>query len=262
MLFLNPENSIISFRLIISSLLFLIALPSLANEPVTFNSGKYQTAVLEFFTSEGCSSCPPADRWINQLVQIPLQELDTLTLAFHVDYWDYIGWKDKFASPAYTNRQRHLARLNKQNSVYTPEFFVNGIEARGTRSVIEKIQTANRTLSTVDLELSLQQEKNTILLHLSSEFDPELNQQVRFVVFENQLSSKVKQGENAGNELHHQRVVRFLGPKIVLQPEITHSIKVNPQWNLKELGVGALIQSVDGDYIQAIYGSPANTMPE
>lgn len=247
-----------SSRLLLISLLALLTPPLLANEAVSVKSGKYQTAVLEFYTSEGCSSCPPADQWLNQLIQLPQTELDVLALAFHVDYWDYIGWKDKFANPAYTNRQRHLARLNQQSSVYTPEFFVDGIEARGTRSVLDKIQISNKTLSTVQLELTLQEKNNNILLTLASQFSSDHQPPlVRFVVYENHLRSNVIRGENAGSELHHQRVVRFLGPKKTLQPEISQSITIKPQWNKGQLGIGALILSSDGDYLQAVY-SPLN----
>ncbi|MCK4710398.1 MAG: DUF1223 domain-containing protein, partial [Gammaproteobacteria bacterium] len=179
--------------------------------------------------------------------------LDVLVLAFHVDYWDYIGWTDRFANPAYTNRQRHLARVNQQSTVYTPEFFVNGVEARGTRSVVDKIQATNRIISTVDLALTLQPKENDIQISLSSQFDPKLKQLVRFVVFENNLSSDVKAGENSGLKLHHQQVVRFLSPKKVLQAEITYSITVKSQWNKNNLGVGALVQAENGDYLQVVF---------
>ncbi|MCP4075983.1 MAG: DUF1223 domain-containing protein [Gammaproteobacteria bacterium] len=223
-----------------------------ANEAVTVKSGLYQTAVIELYTSEGCSSCPPADRWLNQLTKVPSNELDKLVLAFHVDYWDYIGWKDIYARPSFTNRQRHLARLNQQKSIYTPEFFVNGSEARGTQSVVNKTQLSNKVLSTVDMELTFQQQKNNIVINLSSKFDPELLAFVHFVVYENNLSSQVKRGENAGKHLQHQQVVRYLSPKKSLTPEITHNIKIQPEWNLNQLGVGAFALSKSGPHIQAV----------
>lgn len=253
MLSFKSINSTISFGLLIISLQLTWISTISANEPITVSSGKYQTAVFELYTSEGCSSCPPADRWFNELVKIPENELDVLALAFHVDYWDYIGWKDKYANPAYTNRQRHLARMNQQSSIYTPEFFVNGTEARGTRSVVQKILSSNRVLSNVDLELTLQQQNNNILINLSSQFDPERTQLVRFVVFENHLSSDVKRGENAGRQLHHQQVVRYLSPKKELQTEISHSIMLKPEWKQANLGIGALVSAKNGDYLQAVF---------
>ena len=102
----------------------LLALPAFAGEPISVNSNQHQTAVLELYTSEGCSSCPPADRWLEKLVTTPQADLDVLALAFHVDYWNYLGWEDRFSSPAYTKRQRVLGANNQQRTIYTPEFFV------------------------------------------------------------------------------------------------------------------------------------------
>lgn len=234
-------------------LLFLFATPLMAQDVVTAKSGKYQTAILELYTSEGCSSCPPADRWFNQLVKVPENELDVLALSFHVDYWDYIGWTDIYANPTYTNRQRHLARVNQQSSVYTPEFFINGIEARGTSSIIDEITLTNKSLSTVDLKLSLQLDGDRILINLSSHFDVDQDKLLRFVVYENNLSSDVKKGENAGKKLHHQRVVRYLSPKKKLLEEISYSIKIKPQWLLKNLGIAALVKNKEGFYLQTVF---------
>ena len=233
-------------------LLLLFMRPLMSAEGVTVSSGEFQTAVLELYTSEGCSSCPPADRWFNELVKLPEHELDVLALAFHVDYWDYIGWEDIYAEPNYTNRQRHLARVNQQSSVYTPEFFVNGIEARGTRSVIDKIMSTSKLLSTVDLELTLQQDKDSILIELSSQFDPKHKPLVRFVVFENDLSSDVKKGENAGKQFHHQQVVRYLSPKKSLLAEISYSIKIKAQWKLENVGIAALVKNKKGEHLQVV----------
>jgi hypothetical protein len=79
-------------------------------------------AVAELYTSQGCSSCPPADAMMNMLAQRP----DVIVLTLHVDYWDYIGWKDTFASPAHTERQRAYARAAQVNWVFTPQVVVNG----------------------------------------------------------------------------------------------------------------------------------------
>jgi len=90
----------------------LLSLPAFAADPIVVNSGERQTAVLELYTSEGCSSCPPADRWLSTLVGTAQPELDVLALAFHVDYWNYLGWKDRFSSADYTKRQRELGANN------------------------------------------------------------------------------------------------------------------------------------------------------
>jgi hypothetical protein len=84
--------------------------------------------LIELYSSEGCSSCPPAEAWINRLQKAPGLWKDIFPVAFHVDYWDGLGWPDRFARPEYTQRQRDYAARLGQESVYTPEFVVNGRE--------------------------------------------------------------------------------------------------------------------------------------
>lgn len=227
--------------------------PAQAESSFTVHSQPTRTAVLELYTSEGCSSCPPADQWLTQLVQLPQSELDVLALAFHVDYWDYIGWKDRFANPAYSNRQRHLARINQQDSVYTPEFFVNGSEMRGTRRIIEKLQTINQIPSSIELSLTIQPRNQAIELELDNQSSLQSPLLVRFVVFEDQLASDVKHGENAGRKLNHERVVRHFSSPQTLAPRQHYRIEIPADWNLRQLGVGALVESPDGEYLQAVY---------
>ena len=95
----------------------LISLSANAVEPIEISSGDRQTAVVELYTSEGCSSCPSADRWLSRLIETPRDEVNVLALAFHVDYWDYLGWKDRFSSADYTRRQRHLGANNLQRTI-------------------------------------------------------------------------------------------------------------------------------------------------
>src|SRR5215208_4087318 len=83
------------------------------------------TPVIELYTSEGCSSCPPADRWLSTL-KTGDGNARAVVQAFHVGYWDYIGWIDRFASPAFTERQRQIARRNGQSGIYTPQVVRNG----------------------------------------------------------------------------------------------------------------------------------------
>ena len=97
-----------------------------ANDTLTFQSGELQTTFIELYTSEGCSSCPPADRWLSQLKDDPTLWQDKVPIAFHVDYWDYIGWKDSLALPGNTQRQGQYKAENKIGFVYTPGFVING----------------------------------------------------------------------------------------------------------------------------------------
>ena len=96
-----------------------------------FGSGPQQTALIELYTSEGCSSCPPAESWMSRLKDSPGLWKQFVPIAFHVDYWDRLGWRDRFSSTRWTERQRRYASLWESESVYTPAVVVNGREQRG-----------------------------------------------------------------------------------------------------------------------------------
>ena len=97
---------------------------------LTLQSGPQQTLMIELYTSEGCNSCPPAERFLNRFVDNKQLWQTYIPLAFHVDYWDYLGWHDKFATPANTQRQQRYGKVLQSPTIYTPEFFVNGKEWR------------------------------------------------------------------------------------------------------------------------------------
>ena len=102
-----------------------------ADAPIHLQSGPAQVQLLELFSSEGCSSCPPAERWVSDMRTRPELWKSVVPVVFHVDYWDGLGWKDRFASAAFTARQREYARSWGSDSVYTPGFVVNGAEWKG-----------------------------------------------------------------------------------------------------------------------------------
>src|SRR6266567_7895599 len=112
-------------------LINVIAMPASPMPATTFESGEARTMLVELFTSEGCSSCPPADAWINQLKESPDLWKKIVPVVFHVDYWDNLGWRDRFAKPEFTSRQRRYAAAWGGDSVYTPGFVINGKEWRG-----------------------------------------------------------------------------------------------------------------------------------
>ena len=96
--------------------------------PVTITSSSRQTSLVELYTSEGCSSCPPAEAWLSGLKDNPGLWRDFVPVAFHVDYWNYLGWRDPWSRPEYSDRQQEYARAWGSENVYTPEFVVNGQE--------------------------------------------------------------------------------------------------------------------------------------
>ncbi len=100
-------------------------------ESVVFESGEASPRFIELYTSQGCSSCPPAERWLENYVDSPDLWKEVIPLAFHVDYWDRLGWKDPFATRENTERQYRLKEEGGVNSIYTPGFVVDGKEWRG-----------------------------------------------------------------------------------------------------------------------------------
>ena len=103
------------------------------------------TPVIELYTSEGCSSCPPADQWLSTLKAANAKG-QVVAQAFHVNYWDYIGWTDRFAAPAYTSRQKQVSAANKLDGIYTPQLVRNGVTTRGFSSSIASTEAARAQL--------------------------------------------------------------------------------------------------------------------
>ena len=109
------------------SLLILLFLFTF-NYAQTFSSSEYKTPLIELYTSQGCSSCPPADKWLSSLKDEPKLFKEFIPMAFHVSYWDFLGWKDKFANIKNDIRQRQYSKIWNKNSLYTPQFIVNAKE--------------------------------------------------------------------------------------------------------------------------------------
>jgi len=115
----------------LACLVLLLFLGHAAAGDIRLNSGTRQVTLLELFTSQGCSSCPPAERWFNEYLDSDELWNSVVPVALHVDYWDNIGWKDIFARKEHGKRQRDYARAGRTRTIYTPGFFVNGREWRG-----------------------------------------------------------------------------------------------------------------------------------
>lgn len=184
----------------ISALLSFNAL----GDAVHFQSGVKQVSLIELYTSEGCSSCPPAEAWLNQLKESPELWKSFAPVAFHVDYWNSLGWKDRWSSGEYADRQRAYAQLWHSEDVYTPEFVLNGREwhnwlnLRGIPSVsgedagVLEIQSTNAT-------------------HWSVNFTPAQvakgGYEIHAALLAGGLDSAVKAGENRGRLLQHEFAV-------------------------------------------------------
>lgn len=168
-----------------------------------FSSGEQQVPLIELYTSEGCSSCPPADRWMSKLKSHKSLWSGFVPVALHVDYWDYIGWKDPFASREYSQRQRQIARENDESTVYTPGVRKAGEEWQTWR--LWGAPTESDALNVGNLNISVGVDGQ-----FHAEFDsnvPNGRFQLNVAVLGIGLSTDVKRGENRGKVLHHDFVV-------------------------------------------------------
>lgn len=210
-------------------------------------SGAQTQPLLELYTSEGCSSCPPADQWLSGLKNSKLQ---VTPLAFHVDYWDYIGWKDKFAKPEFSERQRHGAALSGASFVYTPQFALNGQDFRSIGGVHFSQTIDNITQQPAKAQLSLQakpQPNGEIEINIDAQAtkpNDARDAQLFIAVYQNQLSSKVNAGENSGHELKHDFVVREFFGGFPLNGQLSKSITLKSAWKNVDAGAVIFVQDV------------------
>lgn len=189
-------------RTFFAATLFLAAFASSHAYELEVSSSDRQTPLVELFTSEGCSSCPPAERWLNRLTANRQLWRDFVPVAFHVDYWDYIGWPDRFADRRYSDRQRRYAFEGGVNTVYTPGMFVNGQAWNGWRRADTPSPTRPQA-GTLLVDVSGEQ---MTLAYRPVLTDPSrLHAQVALLGFG--LASDVKAGENRGRTLEHHFVV-------------------------------------------------------
>lgn len=185
-------------------------------------SPAHRVALVELYSSEGCSSCPPADHWLSQWKNSGAAQ-GIVPLALHVDYWNSLGWTDRFSEHRFTERQQALTGLAGEHTVYTPEVFVAGRELRDW-SRPESFQSrvgqlvAERAQADVVLQLTPQAKGAKEAFDVDAQFASNTGQDARslnayLAVYENSLTSHVGGGENGGVTLHHERVVRqWVGP--------------------------------------------------
>ena len=239
---------------LVSALLIATPVISIAAE-CSAKSGAQTVPLLELYTSEGCSSCPPADKWMSGI------KTDKVTpLAFHVDYWDYIGWKDKFSKAEYSDRQRKIAAFGGAGFVYTPQFVMSGRDFKGwdNSRLNEKIESSQKLASRANLSLDAVQENGKMTLKTSAQTtnpSDAKNVDVFVAIYENKLVSQVKAGENSGRELKHDYVVReFFGAyQINNQNEFSKNFTLDAAWAKRDAGAVIFVQnSQTGEILQSL----------
>ena len=245
---------------IATSLILCVLQPAYAAE-CSAKSGTATVPLLELYTSEGCSSCPPADKWISGI-----KAGNVTPLAFHVDYWDYIGWKDKFSKAEYSDRQRKGAAFAGAGFVYTPQFVMNGRDFKGwdNSRLNEAVEKNQKLASRANLSLDAVTEANgAITLKTSAQITKPIEAKnsdaksvdVFVAIYENKLVSKINAGENSGRELKHDYVVRdFFGAyQISNQNEFSKNFTLKPEWKGRDAGAVIFVQnSQTGEILQSL----------
>ena len=178
--------------------------PAQTNQAFQFQSAPTRTALLELYTSEGCSSCPPAEAWLSGLKDSPRLWKDFAPVAFHVDYWNYLGWKDAWSDAAFAERQRAYAQSWHSENIYTPEFVLNGKEWhnwfagwKGPKSGGERVGILTVTCTGT----------NRWLATYAPEKSAEVNYEIHAALLAGGIVSDVKAGENEGRKLNHDFAV-------------------------------------------------------
>ncbi|MBK6980673.1 MAG: DUF1223 domain-containing protein [Betaproteobacteria bacterium] len=244
-------------RFVLAATLAALSAPALG-AACTAQSGPQPAALLELYTSEGCSSCPPADRWFSRL-DLAGEAKRIVPLAFHVEYWDTIGWKDRFADPAWSARQREAVRRAGGRTVYTPQVMRNGRDfPRWHAGGALERAAAGETASPVTISLRL--ESTPAGLAVAADAGPSGAGPVRGELFvaltENRLASTVRAGENRGKALSHDHVVRRLVPLGALGARagtFRHVFALASDWKPADLAVAAFVQDArTGEVLQAL----------
>jgi len=216
--------------------------PAAAERSCTAASGQQRVAILELYTSEGCDSCPPADKWVSGL---PARKLGTerlIPLAFHVDYWNYIGWIDPFSQARFSDRQRQQSRRRGASFVFTPQLLLNGRDFR-------------RGLLFDDIDGKVSVLDSTV--EAVAKNGGQRGAQIYLALYENNLVSAVKAGENKGRTLKHDFVVRELVGPLALDANGSarhqHMFRIDPQWKAQDLRLAAFVQHAQsGEVWQAL----------
>lgn len=247
-----------STRAAIAAAVILTVYVSAATAACEAKSGNTRVSLLELYTSEGCDSCPPADRWLAELPKKGLSSSYIVPLAFHVDYWNYLGWVDPFAQKSFSDRQRDFGDWTKAATVYTPEFLLNGTEYRRWTigNFTDEIKRAAQKPARADITLRLSRVGSTLQIASEASLRERRDASLYVALYENNLRTDVRAGENRGRTLQHEFVVRrLLGPfplgdgKIQRQETLT----LARDWKVADLGVATFVQETRGtEILQAL----------
>lgn len=242
-------------------------------ETCSKKSPAHTVALLELYTSEGCSSCPPADKFVsgmhvggggaNAPASVSGLTLDQVVpLSLHVDYWDYIGWKDSFGQHTFTERQKALSQNAGSHTIYTPEVFIAGKELRDWSSDLQAaIRRVNARPAQADITIRLGSLSGGSL-PVEVKAKAAQGSKLYVALYQNDLVTEVRSGENRGATLRHDYVVRdWVGPIALLSDVkgndsgkaiLSKTFLVSSSMGMRHLGVAAFVQADKGNVLQAV----------
>jgi len=207
-----------------------------------------RAVVVELFTSEGCSSCPPADELLGRLRQdLSAKSVQVIPLGFHVDYWNSLGWKDRFSSAEFTERQELYTRALKVDGPYTPEMVVDGaVEFVGNDAgqAQRTIRQQASGLETAQVKIAMAG-ADQLTIQVKGPASSSGNALVMLAITEDNLSTQVGAGENGGRTLHHAAVVRELREVSTLKNgalETSVPLKLQNDWKRNDLRAVVFVQ--------------------
>lgn len=232
---------------------------TLAAASCSGKSGNSTTALLELYTSEGCSSCPPADQWLTGFRSSGLAANQVVPLALHVDYWNDSGWEDPYSQKTFTLRQYALAKLNKQRTVYTPQVILSGRDLpRWRYSTETAVRRINVMPSRAHVSLQLSRDAHQVMVTADAKTKDYRGPAEMYVaLYENNLAGHIEAGENRGLTLHHDYVVRqLIGPTLLDESgaaRYAQPIALDESWKQDDLGVAVFVQNrASGEILQAL----------
>ena len=238
----------VSFIAVVFVLSFFITIPLLSKGTKDKRNSTpkvHPVAVVELFTSEGCSSCPPADRLASQIDKYyKSQDKPVYVLAFHVDYWDYIGWKDRFDKHEFSVRQSMYGKKFNLTSIYTPQMIVNGqtqFVGSNSEAAENAIKKALKTNSQYGISMDVSWVNSGELSIKYSLTSTPVNTVIHFALVEKNLSSNVTRGENNGRKLKHDNVVREFDTSTAKEKS-ERTLKVAKDINIKNSRLVAYVQ--------------------
>jgi hypothetical protein len=215
-----------------------------------------RSPLVELYTSEGCDSCPAADRWLSS--HLPAgRGNDAIALAFHVDYWDRLGWKDRFATPEYTARQHQTMRANRATFVYTPQVVLQGRDFTAWRrgAPTSAIATASERKPRAKVALRAVDDRSTLDVEVATTLNEPLRRETQLAVayVDSRLTSDVKAGENRGAKLTHDHVVRSFETRPLSASSSTFSMRLRKPDEAGEYPtlVAFVQEDASGDVLQA-----------